>query len=121
MCFKVFNRHPLYLVKTNHINVLANHCGGSVLIGQTYHPWATHHLLRYNNTKFSFTDKGKYKDENSEVRLESSWIGPKLSFEAKDALFSKYKIVNRVHNLWKTYHVNKDKKKWTSSLEETSS
>lgn len=45
-----------------------------------------------------------------EVRIMTSWIDPEQSFEDKDALFTKFKIVIRVHNLWKMYNENKDTK-----------
>lgn len=53
-------------------------------------------------------EKGK-NDKDCEVRLPESWIGLKPSFEENDKLFTKYKVVNRVHNHWKVYFKNKDK------------
>lgn len=49
-------------------------------------------------------------DKDFEVRFLKSCTGPEPSFEEKDKLFTKYKIVNWVHNQWKVYYENKDKK-----------
>lgn len=43
-------------------------------------------------------------------KFDSSWISPELSFEEKDALFIKYKVVCQWHEAWTQYHQNKDKK-----------
>lgn len=81
------------------------------MVTQSTLPRAAHLLLGYTNTISYFTKRGNGKDdEDYEVRITTSWISPEPSFEDKDKLFIMYKIVNRVHNLWKTYHENKDKK-----------
>lgn len=92
--FKVFEKLPIHLMKVDQINALASHDGGSVLIGQADHPRAARHLLGYLNTKSSFIKRRKDKSEDGETVVRNTWIGQKLTFAEKDALFSKYKIVN---------------------------
>ncbi|KAM7465075.1 hypothetical protein LguiB_012637 [Lonicera macranthoides] len=101
---KDFNRPPRFAVNTGKINALAHHDGGNALVTQLNHHRAVHILLGYTNTRSSFTKKGNARKTRT---LKS---GPELSFEEKDTFFSKYKIFNRVHNQWKVYLENKDKK-----------
>ena len=99
------------MVKFKPINALAYHDSGSALHTQLTHPRDAHILLGYKTTIISFTKMGKSKaDEDSEVQFTKGWIGPELSFEENDKFFIEYKIVNRVHNKWRVYYDNKEKK-----------
>lgn len=109
--FKVFAWPPLFTIKVKQINALAYHDGGSTLHTQLTHPRDAHILLGYTTTITSFPKRGKNKaDKDSKVQFSRGWIGPEPSFEEKNKLFAKYKIISQVHNKWKVYYENKDKK-----------
>lgn len=68
-------------------------------------------MLGYVSLTSSYTKRGKGRDDKeAKTRYSSFWIGPEPTFEEEEALFTKYKIVNRVHNMPREYHQNKGKK-----------
>lgn len=101
---KFFDQPTIHRVKTDQINGLGSHDGGICWKIQQFHPQEIHNLLDYLNTTTSFTELGK---KNKAIKQNKFWIGPGLTFLQKEALFKKYKIVNREHNKENAYREHK--------------